>query len=76
MTLQTLRVQKMEHLYLFRYAPGHEDDLVEEVMRLADDPEVDFDWMDATSVSFRVTQDATGPAGDVNSPHDAVFPEA
>jgi len=71
MTLQTLRVQKAEHLYLFRYTPGHEDEIVEEVMRLADDPEAEFDWMDAASVSHRVTQQV----GDAGHSSGAFLPE-
>lgn len=52
----TLRLEKDEHVYLFRYTPGSEDALVEEFMYLADDHELNFDWMDAAAMSFQVTQ--------------------
>lgn len=56
MDLQTLTLEKDGHTYLFRYTPGAEDALVEELMYLADDRELNFDWMDAAALSFQVTQ--------------------
>ncbi len=55
---QTLTLEKEGHLYLFRYTPGCEDALVEELMYLADDHSLNFDWMDAAALCFQVTQTA------------------
>ena len=56
MDTQTLTLEKDGHAYMFRYTPGCEDALVEELMYLADDHELNFDWMDAAALSFQVTQ--------------------
>lgn len=58
MDTQTLCLDKDGHRYLFRYPKGREDTIVEELMRLADDPTLNFDWMDAAALSFQVTQDS------------------
>lgn len=55
MNTRTLCLEKEGHTYLFRYAKGLEDEVVEEMMCLADDDEMDFDWMDAAALSFQVT---------------------
>jgi hypothetical protein len=41
---------------LFRYSTGYEDEVVDEIMRLADDPQSDLNWVDAAALSFQVTQ--------------------
>ncbi len=56
MNTRTLHLEKAGHTYLIKYAPGLEDEVVEELMHLADNPESDFDWMDAAALSFQVTQ--------------------
>jgi hypothetical protein len=56
MDTRTLTLEKDGHLYLFRYSPGSEDALVEQLMYLADDRDLNFDWMDAAAMSFQVTQ--------------------
>ncbi|HDY65593.1 MAG TPA: hypothetical protein ENH84_05105 [Phycisphaerae bacterium] len=55
MNTRTLHLEKEGHTYLFRYAKGQEDEVVEEMMHLADGGETDFDWMDAAVLSFQVT---------------------
>ncbi len=56
MNTRTLHLEKGGHTYLMKYAPGLEDEVVEELMYLADDCESDFDWLDAAALSFQVTQ--------------------
>ena len=56
MDTRTLCLDKNGHTYLFRYTKGLEDAMVEELMHLADDSTLNFDWMDAAALSFQVTQ--------------------
>ena len=56
MSTRTLQLEKEGHTYLFRYTKGQEDEVVEEMMHLADGRATDFDWMDAAVLSFQVTQ--------------------
>jgi hypothetical protein len=56
MTTRTLSLVKNGHKYVFRYPSGYEDEVVDEIMRLAEDPDTDFDWLDAATLSFQVTQ--------------------
>jgi len=56
MTTRTLTLAKEGRKYLFRYAAGCEDQVVDEVMRLAQDSDCALDWMDAAMLSFQVTQ--------------------
>ena len=58
MTIRTVCLEKAGHRYLFRYAAGLEDDVVEEMMHQADNRDNDFDWMDAATLSFQVTEAA------------------
>jgi len=58
MTPKTLTLVKGEHKYILRYASGNEDDVVEELMRLADDPRANLDWLDAATLSFQVAHSA------------------
>ena len=55
MILKTLNMTKGGYAYVFRYAPGCEDGVAEQMTRLAGDPGTNFDWLDAAKGSFRVT---------------------
>jgi hypothetical protein len=70
MDTQTLTLEKDGHWYLFRYTPGSEDALVEELMYLADDRTLNFDWMDAAALSFQVTQLAAEESLDEMEPDE------
>jgi hypothetical protein len=65
MITRTLRFDKDGHTYILTYARGMEDAAVEEVMRLADDRKLNFDWLDAATLSFQITgyaaEDVYGP---------------
>ena len=58
MTPKTLTLVKGEHKYVLRYEAGSEDDMVTELMRLADDPRTNLDWLDAATLSFQVAHGA------------------
>jgi hypothetical protein len=56
MTLRTVSLSKDGDTWVFRYPAGQEDRIVEEIMYLADDRGSAFDWMDAATLSFQVTE--------------------
>ena len=56
MKMRTLTLATQGHSYLFRYAPGCEDAVVDEIMILADDSDAPFDWLDAATLSFQVAR--------------------
>ena len=58
MAHKTLTLVKSGHKYVFRYSVGSENEIVDEIARLAKDPETDLDWLDAATLSFQVAQDA------------------
>jgi len=56
METRTLMLAKGGHHYIFRYLAGMEDEIVEEIMRLAESRACDLDWLDAATLSFQVAQ--------------------
>jgi hypothetical protein len=58
MDRRELKIQKDGVTYVFRYAPGREDRVVDEIIRLAEDPAGGLDWLDAASLGFQITQHA------------------
>jgi len=56
MKMRSLSLAKEGHSYLFRYAPGCENAVVDEIMAFADDPDAPFDWLDAATLSFQVAR--------------------
>lgn len=63
-TMRTLGLAKDGEFFILRYHAGLEDRVVEEVMRQADDPSHPFDWTDAATMSFAVTNSAAAEAID------------
>lgn len=53
---RVLSLAKDGHEYVFRYTPGHEDEVVDEIVATAEDSTNSFDWVDAATLSFQVTQ--------------------
>jgi len=56
-------------VYLFGYAPGMELAVLQQLIALARDPDVDFDWFDAAVLSYQLgeqvaRQSDCGPLGD------------
>ena len=70
MTTRTLSLVKGGHKYVFRYAPGCEDDIVDAIMELADDEHSPVDWLDAATLSFQITQNAANDCFEALSPTD------
>ncbi|MFP4105858.1 MAG: hypothetical protein ACLFVU_07160 [Phycisphaerae bacterium] len=70
MTARTINLNKDGHKYIFRYAAGREDEIVEEIMRLADDGRCALDWLDAATLSFQVTQYAAADCCRALSPEE------
>jgi hypothetical protein len=70
MIVRSLQIQKNDHLYVFRYAPGNEDELVDELIRLAEDDLSPIDWLDAATLSFQVTHQAAEDCCKALSPED------
>jgi len=54
MSVRVLSLAKGTHKYIFRYTPGCESQIVDEIMRLADDPDTNLDWLDAATLGFQV----------------------
>ncbi len=52
---RTISLAKSGHKYVIRYGPGCENEVVDEIMKMADDQSNDLNWLDATSLSFQVT---------------------
>ncbi|HUU58213.1 MAG TPA: hypothetical protein VMZ50_01610 [Phycisphaerae bacterium] len=51
-----LHLIKDGHEYIFRYAPGSEDRIVDEIVRLVEDERTNLDWLDAANLSYQITQ--------------------
>ncbi len=58
MNIRTLSLAKGGQKYLFRYGSGSEDEIMDEIMRLADDTRNNLDWLDAATLGFQVAQHA------------------
>jgi len=56
MVLNTLALGKGEHRYVFRYESGREEEVIDAIIRLAEDPHTDVDWTDAAILGFQVAQ--------------------
>ena len=54
--MNALRLDKNGITYLFRYADGSEDEVVGELIRLAQDAWSGLDWLDAATLSFQVVR--------------------
>ena len=49
-----LSLTKGAHRYVFCYSEGHETNVLESLVRLAEAPEYDFDWFDASVLSYQL----------------------
>jgi hypothetical protein len=59
METRTLSLAKGGHKYVFRYRPGAENEIVDEIMNLAESREANLDWLDAATLGFQVAQHAS-----------------
>ena len=58
MSIRVLSLVKGPTTYVFRYASGCEGQVVDEIIRLAEDPSTGLGWMDAARLGFQITQHA------------------
>jgi len=52
--MRTLTLAKGGRTYLFRYEPGCERQMLDEISRLAEDERTGLDWLDAAALSFQI----------------------
>ena len=67
MQMRNLTFAKDGHTFVFRYAPGYEDEVVDEIMQLAEAEDCSLDWLDAATLSFQIAQHAAGATSDALS---------
>ena len=72
MTSRTLDFHKQGQYFVFRYAPGGEDAVVERLMEMADDAQCPVDWLDAATLSFQITQRAAADCYGSLGPYDTI----
>ena len=63
MITRVLSLSKDGHEFVFRYCPGDEGEILDELMRLADDGGQGLDWVDAATLGFQVAQLAAMDCG-------------
>ena len=68
MAVRTLTLVKGGHKFVFRYSPGAERQLVDEIMRMVEDSPGVLDWLDAATLSFQITSYASADCYDAMSP--------
>ena len=51
-----LSMVKGQHRYVFRYVDGCESELLGSFVALANDPDSEFDWLDAAVLSYQLGQ--------------------
>jgi len=52
--IRQLSLIKEKHRYVFRYRAGCEEELVDALADMANDPACDFDWFDAAVLSYQM----------------------
>lgn len=73
-TSRQLVLNKGSEQYIFRYEDGGEGHLLDAIVECASDSRTDFDWFDASVLSFKLTQSLIGQADKLlgNDLHDAM----
>lgn len=56
MSIRTLRLVKDGQLFVYRYAPGEEEVVVQAIRRQAEDPRHPIDWADAAELCMQMSQ--------------------
>jgi hypothetical protein len=75
MSVRTLTLAKGGHRYLFRYTPGRESEIIDQIMKLAEDEQSNLDWMDAAMLSFQVAHGAARDCSTALGLEPAVKPQ-
>ena len=55
MERKVIGTQRNGHSWLMSYRQGDEDNIIEYIMKLADDSTSPFNWMDAADLALEVT---------------------
>jgi len=64
-TKRQLVLNKGAEKFIFRYASGNEDELLDALIDQARDKQTNFDWFDAAVLSFKLTQSLIGQADEL-----------
>ncbi|MFP4356012.1 MAG: hypothetical protein ACLFUJ_12885 [Phycisphaerae bacterium] len=73
MGMRSVSIEKNGQHFIFRYQPGCEDDVVEQLMACAETDSCPLDWMDAATLSFQVTQRAAVDCYGSMGPYDSLI---
>ena len=68
MNTRLLTFAKEGHKYIFRYSNGCENQIIDELIQLAEDEDTVLDWLDAATLSYHVTQYAASECRDTLDP--------
>lgn len=68
MSTRVLSLAKGGRKYVFRYSLGCEDQLLDQLSHLAERNDIDFDWLDAATLGFQITQKASSSTNSLNRP--------
>jgi hypothetical protein len=74
MQTRILNTEKDGHKYVFRYPAGCEQEIVDDILRLADGDDSKLDWFDAAILSFQATRQAAQDCRRVLQPFASVPP--
>ena len=64
-TKRQLVLAKSGQKFIFRYARGDENGLIDALIDQANNKQTDFDWFDAAVLSFKLTQSLMNEADDL-----------
>jgi hypothetical protein len=56
MRVRSLALESNGHQFMFRYAAGREEEVLDQIVALAEDSTCALDWVDAATLSFQVAQ--------------------
>lgn len=65
-----LSLLKADETFIFRYAPGHEENVLDAIVETANDRGNNFDWFDAAVLSFQLSKNLVEEADRLLCPHD------
>ena len=56
MRIRSLSLESNGHQFIFRYAAGREEEVLDAIVDLAEQDRCALDWVDAATLSFQVAQ--------------------
>jgi hypothetical protein len=72
-TKRQLILNKGTEKFIFRYDSGCEDELLDALIKQAEDSRTAFDWFDAAVLSFKLTQLLIGQANELLHERDPIL---